>query len=230
MGNEKTLLIDTGWGTVDLKSIVCSMSTLPLIVANSHGHIDHINGNFQFEGIYIRDEELEIVKKNLSFDKRSKILSKFSKDQLAISENEWLQLNKCSTISLNDIKTIELGNTNIEIVHTPGHTAGSVCFYQRNQNILFCGDTILEGNIFLHLKESSSIGEYLESLKKIISMIDEKTVIFPSHAPLPLRNAIVSELIGAVEKIINRQVNASRQVVLGVECNVTPFENFIVYY
>ena len=50
-GDEKAMLIDTGAGMGDLKAQVESMTDKPLIVVNTHGHVDHAGGNFQFEEV-----------------------------------------------------------------------------------------------------------------------------------------------------------------------------------
>jgi hydroxyacylglutathione hydrolase len=74
IGREKALLIDTGWGTVDLKSAILSITKLPLIIVNSHGHIDHIYGNYQFDQVFIRDEEMVLLKSDFTVEKRLNIL------------------------------------------------------------------------------------------------------------------------------------------------------------
>jgi glyoxylase-like metal-dependent hydrolase (beta-lactamase superfamily II) len=62
IGKEKALLFDTGYGTWDLKQTIEKLTNLPIIVVNSHGHGDHINGNYQFNQIYIHKEDIQLAK------------------------------------------------------------------------------------------------------------------------------------------------------------------------
>ena len=76
IGTEKALLLDTGWGTGQLKKVVREITDKPLIVVNSHGHIDHVNGNMQFdEPIYIHPADVELCKAHSSRQIRQMIAS-----------------------------------------------------------------------------------------------------------------------------------------------------------
>ena len=52
-GKEKALLIDTGFGTIPLKSICEELTGLPVTVALTHGHVDHIGGTGAFEEVWL---------------------------------------------------------------------------------------------------------------------------------------------------------------------------------
>ena len=52
IGKEKALLWDTGYGIVPVREVMEELTSQPLIVVNSHGHIDHAAGNYQFDGPY----------------------------------------------------------------------------------------------------------------------------------------------------------------------------------
>ena len=66
IGEEKALVFDTGYGIGDLKKQVEEITNKPLIVVNSHGHMDHSCGNYQFEKVYIDKRDLELCKKHNS--------------------------------------------------------------------------------------------------------------------------------------------------------------------
>ena len=52
-GKERALLVDTGWGSGDLPAHIATLTTLPLLVVNTHGHRDHTSGNGQFAEVHI---------------------------------------------------------------------------------------------------------------------------------------------------------------------------------
>ena len=64
IGSEYALVLDTCYGLGDLKTAIRGITNLPLIVVNSHGHMDHSCGNYQFDEIYIDEEDVELCKKH----------------------------------------------------------------------------------------------------------------------------------------------------------------------
>ena len=72
IGEEKALLFDTCYGIGDLKQEVLNITTKPLIVVNSHGHMDHSCGNYQFGKIYIDERDVDLVKSHNSADRRTR--------------------------------------------------------------------------------------------------------------------------------------------------------------
>ena len=64
IGKEKALLVDTAYGIGDLKEAITNITKLPLVVINSHGHMDHSCGNYQFDEVYIDKRDLELCKKH----------------------------------------------------------------------------------------------------------------------------------------------------------------------
>ncbi len=83
-------------------------------------------------------------------------------------------------IFLKDNESLKLGNTVIKILHTPGHTMGSICFLIREAKALFTGDTLLKGE-FGKIRGPHSMGLMLRSLKRLNSVIPPKTTVYPGH-------------------------------------------------
>ncbi len=86
-------------------------------------------------------------------------------------------------ILLRDNRSLKLGNAAIKVLHTPGHTLGSVCFYIGKIKALFTGDTLLKGE-FGKIKGPHSMGLMLRSLKRLNSAISPKTTIYPGHGQI----------------------------------------------
>jgi glyoxylase-like metal-dependent hydrolase (beta-lactamase superfamily II) len=65
-GNDKALLIDTGWGIADLSKLISAITPLPVVAVNTHCHPDHVCGNHQFDRIYIHRNDAAMMKGNFT--------------------------------------------------------------------------------------------------------------------------------------------------------------------
>lgn len=83
---------------------------------------------------------------------------------------------------LADGQRLKLAGTTIKVLHSPGHTPGSLCYHLREAGALFTGDTLLKGQ-FGKIRGPHSMGLMLRSLKRLKSMIPPKTSIYPGHGP-----------------------------------------------
>ncbi len=83
---------------------------------------------------------------------------------------------------LADGQSLKLAEAKIKVLHTPGHTPGSLCYHLREANALFTGDTLLKGE-FGKIQGPHSMGLMLRSLKRLNSVIPPKTSIYPGHGP-----------------------------------------------
>jgi len=88
---------------------------------------------------------------------------------------------------LEDGETIQVGSLSLEVIHTPGHTLGSICLYLREEKALFSGDTILGlGTVAVSPPPFGDMALYLESLERLKSYA--VSLLLPGHGP-PVREA-----------------------------------------
>ena len=221
-GREKALLIDTGWGTGRLLKVVSSLTSLPLIVVNTHGHIDHISGNFEFDHAYIKSDDLENAHIIFTKEYRTHFIERFAPKGYSkgfpsdFLPEGWIEREFDNFISLDDIKYFDLGDRIVDIINTPGHTAGSICLFDNNSGLLFSGDTISEGNVLVNLKESLSLGTFLNSIDNLIAFASKINYIVPYHGRYKLDPSILYEHKDAVEKILSGEIKGTpRNSVLG---------------
>lgn len=81
---------------------------------------------------------------------------------------------------LKERDLIQVGNLSLEVIHTPGHSPGSVCFYIEGKKLLFSGDTLFEGSIGnLHLPTAQP-DHMWDSLRKL-SLLPNETRVVPGH-------------------------------------------------
>ena len=144
-GDKKALLIDTGYGNIDLKSELLKMTDTPYMVINSHGHPDHAGGNNQFDEVYALKEEEDVI-------------SHFVKTDMHYNHKE---------VRVNDV--LDLGNATVEIVSLKGHTRGSIGFILKEERMLIAGDALNEG-LWLFNYGSLSMEELYQTLNKTLNM------------------------------------------------------------
>ena len=80
--------------------------------------------------------------------------------------------------TLFDGEKITLGNTEIEVLHTPGHTKGSVCFLA--DNVLFSGDTLFSGSVGRTDFPSGSFSDMMRSMQRL-KKLDGMLTVYPGH-------------------------------------------------
>ena len=73
-----------------------------------------------------------------------------------------------------------IGNFNMEVIFTPGHTKDSVCYYFRNEKIMITGDFLFAGTVGRWDLDDGNEGEMYNSIEKI-KKYDDDIIIFPGH-------------------------------------------------
>ena len=133
----------------------------------THGHFDHIGGlNDMPEGVKVlmHDADLDWV---MSVNEYLPMIGMPSMDVPKIDEY----------IKNNDI--IKLGNLEIKVIHTPGHTQGGCCFYVDGN--LFSGDTIFRESIGRCDLPGGDFNQIIKSIQEKIFTLPENTTILPGH-------------------------------------------------
>lgn len=82
---------------------------------------------------------------------------------------------------LNDEDKIHIGNLEFQIIHTPGHTKGSICIYCSKEKLLFSGDTLFRGTWGRTDLPTGSFEEIMNSITNKLMALPEDTIIYPGH-------------------------------------------------
>lgn len=142
-GDEKALLIDTGTGVFDLPSVIQSLTDKPLLITLTHGHVDHAGGMNQFEEIYLHEDDMDMAK-SITVESRKNyanmILSMSEGIYDLTEENVVVPFKQAKLLPLEEGTFIHLGNRDVMVFETPGHTAGGLSFLDKKERILFSGD------------------------------------------------------------------------------------------
>ena len=150
-GSERALLVDTANGYEDLQAIVRSLTDLPVIVVNTHGHGDHIFGNLYFDEAWMHPADFGLH--DMFFG--------YAKENLEKSG-----LKPCPLKPLEVGQVFDLGGVQLEVVDLKGHTAGSIGLLDKTGRIIYTGDG-LNTHIWMQLDHSLPIATLLETFRAL---------------------------------------------------------------
>ena len=119
-GNDKALVIDAGSSMPHLDKAVAALTDKPVMMALTHGHGDHIGGIVCFPEVWVHPDDASMLRRY-----------------------------EGKVNHLQDGQVIDLGGRQIEVMHTPGHTAGSVTFFDKSKGYGFSGDAFGSTNLLL---------------------------------------------------------------------------------
>ena len=206
-GQERCLLIDTGWGVGSLPALVASLTPLPLVVVNSHGHPDHTFGNYQFDQVHIHQADEPFVRTPPSDAARRRIVEGLPKPLPAsFGLDTWATSVPGSLVPIQDGYAFDLGGRTLQVVSLPGHTSGSICLLDRQARFLLTGDSIHSGAIWLHLERSLPLRQFHDNLRRLQGFAGEFDHILPAHGDpqaLPLPKSTLDDLVSGIESILD---------------------------
>lgn len=177
-GTDRAVLLDTGVAKANLFQLMMPLADLALQVVNTHGDGDHTANNTLFPTVYAHPLERSVL--------------------TAHGEAPY------EIRPVNEGDLLELGGVTLEVLHTPGHTPGSICLLDRANRVLYSGDTISYGPVFL-FGESRNPEDYGKSLRRLQAMAAEGVfdTIYCCHNACPVGVEVIDELIAALDGALN---------------------------
>ncbi len=169
-GDESTkeiFIIDPGGDYKKIKKIIDTDGLKPLAVINTHGHGDHIgaDGNFNLP-VWIHRLDADFLQ-----DPSKNLSGNFG----------FLLKTKAASRLLEDGDVLNIGRYGLEVIHTPGHTPGSICL--KGDGIIFTGDTLFCEGIGRTDFVYGSEEDIIWSIKERIFAFSEDYAIYPGHGP-----------------------------------------------
>jgi glyoxylase-like metal-dependent hydrolase (beta-lactamase superfamily II) len=174
LGDEKTregIIIDPGGDLKEIEKVLEELRLKIKYIILTHGHSDHIGVLTELKKktcaqILIHKEDAEMLSDPV------KNLSILSYTPISVPEADRL---------LKDEDKIKIGKIELEVLHTPGHTQGSISLW--TDKIIFTGDLIFYGSVGRTDLPGGSYQKLLRSIQDKILDKEDDTIIYPGHGP-----------------------------------------------
>ncbi len=177
IGDEHTreaMVIDPGDDIDDVLAIVRKHNLQVKQILVTHAHIDHVGGAMKLRAA---------TGAPLLLNQNDYALLKMLDVQAA-----WIGVPAPGKVeidhSISTGETVTAGSHTANILHTPGHTEGSVCLYFPAEKKLIAGDTLFAGSIGRTDLPGGSMQKIMQSLRETVLALPDETIVVPGHGPL----------------------------------------------
>lgn len=214
IGSDGALVIDTGMGIGDFKSVIDELYDGNITVVNTHTHFDHIGGNYQFPLVHVLNNHVatERLRRGLSNDM---VKENMVDDSTVLPYPDGFDPNTyhirpCKFETINPGHVFDLGNRKIKVISTPGHSPDSIMLYEESKKILFTGDTYYPATLYAHLSSSdgmtSAIEIYRDTMKSIASKFSDYTVLASHNEPIS-NGSVLTDVANALTDICENKLD-----------------------
>ena len=163
------LVLDPGLGAADplIARVAANGLTLHL-VANSHGHIDHVFDNAPL----VRGSGAPLA------------IHPLDEHRLSAPNNYGLEMEpSVATRHLEEGEQLKIGDLVFDVLHTPGHTEGSVCLYEERAGLLLSGDVLFAGTYGRTDLPGGNDADMVASLARLARELPPAVRVLPGHGP-----------------------------------------------
>jgi glyoxylase-like metal-dependent hydrolase (beta-lactamase superfamily II) len=202
-GDESAALIDTGCGFAPIRPVVEALTDRPVVVAQTHHHLDHVGGTREFEEVLIHPlgvaglaagappEVLAAYERYAdamedgfgTYAELDALFFHLLEDAHAVRprpRGPWRIDGVQATDTYDDGDVVDLGGRTLRVLHTPGHSADCVSLELAGERILFGGDTINTGPVYLQMPDSD-VAVQRASLARLAQRAGDWDRVFCCH-------------------------------------------------
>lgn len=167
---EEILIVDPADSPDRIALKVSEMQGKPVGILLTHGHYDHILAVEETRKKYNIPVYASEKEEALLGDAQAN-LSGYGARPCTVKADHYL----------TDLEVFEAAGFTIQVLLTPGHTAGSCCYYIKDEGVLFSGDTLFHGSVGRTDFPTGSMGEIVRSLHRLLESLPEETDVYPGH-------------------------------------------------
>jgi len=172
--NKTAILVDPGGDTAIVRKFIEDMGLKIEYLLLTHGHADHIAGVDEIRALCTKGVAIHEADADCLTDARK---------NLSVAFAGAFSVNKADVL-LRDGNVFNVGELRVEVIHTPGHTSGGVCFYVKDasEELLLCGDTLFARSIGRTDLPCGDEAVLIDSLRKL-ERFDDRLQAYPGHGP-----------------------------------------------
>lgn len=188
-GEDRALLLDTGMGICNIEPLIRELWPGELEVINCHRHFDHTGNNWRFGEVYVADVP-EALRQAETGCPHEPLANQTDEDMFLFGYPEGFRpeeycVRPFRAVPVEDGHVFDLGGREVEVIYTPGHLEDHLMLFDRRGKILFSGDMIYLGAIYVQFDSDvmgrSDIGKYIDSLNKVEEKFPEIKAVYTSH-------------------------------------------------
>lgn len=157
----------------ELESFIDQKGLRPIKLLNTHCHVDHVLGNrFVAEkyglGLEMHRNDLPVLEavptyaRSFGFDTGEMVTP---------------------SVFLDEGDIVEIGNLKLNVLHVPGHSPGSICFYHHGTEQIISGDALFHGSIGRTDLPGGNHGQLIRAIKEKLLTLPDDVTVFSGHGP-----------------------------------------------
>lgn len=155
----------------ELISFISSQKLRPVLLLNTHSHIDHCVGNSFIKERFnipfqVNEHELEVL---------------HSAPEVGRMYGVFMEPSPEPDKLLKEGDEVVFGNTKLKIIFTPGHSPGSISFYNEKEKILISGDVLFQGSIGRYDLPGGDYETLMQSITNKLFLLPDETKVFSGH-------------------------------------------------
>ena len=171
--SHEAMVIDPGDDIDEVMAIVRTHNLTVKQIAVTHAHIDHVGGAMKLK---------ELTGAPVLLNQNDDMLLKMLPVQAT-----WIGVKPPGKVTIDDPlrdgDKLRVGAKEASVIHTPGHTQGSVCLYFPAEQTLIAGDTLFAGSIGRTDLPGGDYKQIITSLHDRVLALPDETVVVPGHGP-----------------------------------------------